>query len=88
VAILNPNGGPANVRLELWTPDGVLAQAATVNLAPNNRTALYLRDWFPGMAPMLFGNVRIHSNLPIFGIGQMNDRSLHFLSAVPMIAIP
>jgi len=88
IAILNPNSETANVRLELRTPDGTLAKITTVDLPPNNRTALYLTDWFPGMAPLLFGNVRIHSNKPIFGFGQMNDLALHFLSAVPMIAIP
>jgi hypothetical protein len=37
---------------------------------------------------MLFGNVRVRSDRPLYGIGQMNDRALNFLSAVPMIAIP
>jgi len=88
VAILNPNSAAANVTLELWTPDGILARTTTVSLAAGARTALYLTDWFPGMAPILIGNVRVHSNRPVYGMGQMNDRALHFLSAVPMIPFP
>jgi len=88
VAILNPNSAAALVTLELWTPEGVLAHTATATLPAGARTALYLTNWFPGMEPMLFGNVRVHSDRPLYGIGQMNDRALNFLSAVPMIAIP
>jgi len=88
VAILNPNSATANVTLELWTPDGKLAHFTTVALEPGTRTALYLNGWFPQMEPMLYGNVRVHSDMPVYGIGQMNDRALHFLSAVPMIPFP
>jgi hypothetical protein len=88
IAILNPNSSTANVTMELWTADGSLAHATTIALSPGNRTALYLSDWFPGMAPILTGNVRVHSDMPVYGLAQMNDRALHFLSAVPMIPFP
>jgi hypothetical protein len=88
VAILNPNSAAAFVTLQLWTPEGGLTQQTTLTMPAGTRAALYLSNWFPGMAPMLFGNVRIHSSIPIFGIGLMNDRALHFLSAVPMIPFP
>jgi len=88
IAVLNPNNSTANVTMELWTADGSLAKTTTIALSPGNRTALYLTDWFPGMAPILTGNVRVHSDKPVYGLAQLNDRALHFLSAVPMIPFP
>jgi N-acetylneuraminic acid mutarotase len=88
IALLNTNDGAANVTVELWSTDGKLRQSASATLKPGERTALYLSDYFPGMGSYVQGNVRVHSNRPVFGIGLINDRSFNFIAAVPAIPMP
>jgi hypothetical protein len=88
IAILNSNDQSATVTMELWKPEGVLERSATLKLSPGTRTALYLSDYFPGLTPRLVGNIRIRSDQPVHSFSLMNDRSFHFLSAVPAIPFP
>jgi hypothetical protein len=88
IAILNSNDQPAAVTMELWQPEGRLERSAILELSPGTRTALYLSDYFPGLTPHLVGNIRIHSDQPLHSFSLINDRSFHFLSAVPAIPFP
>ncbi len=88
IALLNTNSTTANVTLDLWGPGGTKERSASVSLPPGTRTAMFLSDYFPGLTPHLVGNIRVSSDKPIHGFSLYNDRSLHFISAVPAIPIP
>ena len=88
IALLNGGSFPADVTVELWSPDGNVERTATLRLQPGNRVAQYLGDYFPGLGPHLVANIRVRSSQPIHAIGLLNDRSLHFLAAVPAMAVP
>jgi len=88
VAILNTNDVPATVRVELWNPDGSIDHNAVLTLQPHSRVAQYLSDLFPGMQPRVAGNIRIGSDQPVYGIGLINDRELHFITAMPAMPYP
>jgi hypothetical protein len=88
IALLNTNSTGTNVTLELWGPDGTLIGSKTVNLGPGTRMAQYLSDFFPNLSPLLVANIRVSSDLPIHGIAIMNDRSLHFVAAIPAVPFP
>jgi len=88
LALLNSNDISANVTLELWGPGGTLDRSTAFTLPSGTRVALYLSDFFPNLAPHLVGNIRIRSDKGIHGFSLVNDRSLHFLTAVPPIPFP
>jgi hypothetical protein len=88
VALLNTNSLAAHVRIELWGQDGSMQRSATVTLNPGTRTALYLPDYFPGLTSVPTGNIRIHSDQPLYGISLMHDRAVNFLLAVPAVPLP
>ncbi len=88
IAMLNSNDQAATVTMELWGLQGTLDSTRTLTLPSGARTALYLVDYFPGMASRLVGNIRIHSDQPLHCISLVNDRQLHFLAAAPAIPFP
>jgi hypothetical protein len=88
VAMLNLSGQTANVRLELWGPEGAIVRAVTATLSSGSRTALYLSDYFPGLSPQLMGNIRVHSDQPLHSFSLVHDRMLNFMTAVPPTPIP
>jgi N-acetylneuraminic acid mutarotase len=88
IALLNAGDRPAAVTMELWQPDGSVARRVSRTLAPRSRTALYLQDYFPGLAPQLVGNIRVASDQPVHSFALLNDRSFHFIAAVPPIPYP
>ena len=88
VALLNSGDQPANIQLELWGTSGSLDETRSLTLSPHSRLSQVLTELFPGMMPRRAGNVRIHSDQPLFGIGVMYDRNLRFFSYVPATAIP
>lgn len=87
-ALLNSNDDAAHVTLELWKPDGTLDRSTSFSLAGRARTALYLRDDFPGLEARTTGNVRVRSDRPLHALSLVNDRELHFVAAVPAIPYP
>ncbi len=88
IALLNVNDSPANVTLELWKPDGTKIRSASLTLAPGTRIAQYLAGYFPGIEPILSGNIRIHSSLPLHTLSIVHDWDLHFMAPNPAIPIP
>jgi len=88
IALLNTNNSPANVTIELWGPGGTLERSTTVRLAPGTRTTMFLSDYFPNLAPYLVANIRVRSDQPIHSFSLMNDRALHFVSAIPAVPFP
>jgi len=88
IAILNPNDVSGTVTVELWNPNGSIDHTAVLTLQPHSRAAEYLSDLFPGMQPRVEGNIRIGSDQPLYGVGLINDRELHFLTAMPAIPYP
>ena len=88
IAILNANDVTATVRVELWNPDGSIDHTAVLSLQPHSRIAQYLSDLFPGMQPRVAGNIRIGSDQPVHGVGLINDRELHFITAMPAMPYP
>ncbi len=51
VAIVNPSSAAVTVAVTLWDDNGNVAGTSSVNLAANNKTALYMRT-LPGLAGM------------------------------------
>ena len=88
IALLNTNSSPANVAVELWGPGGTIGRSTAVTLAPGTRTAMYLNDYFPNLAPYLVANIRIRSDQPIHSFSLMHDRALHFVAAIPAVPFP
>ncbi len=88
IALLNHNDTDASVTMELWGGDGSLVQSKTLTIAPGNRTALYLSDFFPGMGESLAGHVRIRSSVPLYSLSLIHDTAMHFIAAVPAIQFP
>ncbi|MFH1574034.1 MAG: DUF5719 family protein, partial [Acidobacteriota bacterium] len=88
IAILNSNDQAATVTMELWGPQGTLDNSRVITVPPGTRTALYLSDYFQGMAPHLVGNIRIHSDQPLHCLSLVHDRQLRFLAAAPPIPFP
>ena len=88
IAILNANDITATARIELWSPDGSIEHAAVLTVQPHTRIAQYLSDLFPGMQPRVSGNIRVGSDQPLYGVGLINDRELHFLASMPAMSYP
>lgn len=88
IALLNSNSQPVNASLELWGPAGTLDASTTITLAPGTQKAMYLSDYFSGMQPHHFANVRIRSDQPLHSFAILSDRSLRFLCAVPPVPFP
>jgi hypothetical protein len=88
ILLLNPNGGSASVDVELWTPGGTLDRSVSVSLGAGERTIRYLSDYFPGLPPQLYGNIRIHSTLPLISYSLLNQREFNFATTVPPIPYP
>jgi hypothetical protein len=88
IALLNTNSSTANVTLELWGPGGTLDRTTSFKLGPGTRTAQYLGDYFPNLSSYLVANIRVRSDQPIHSIAIMNDRSLHFVAAIPAVPFP
>jgi hypothetical protein len=76
------------VTLELWGPGGTIDSSQTVSLPAGSRSALYLSDYWPSLAPHLVANIRVHSDKPIHGFALVNDRPFNFITPVPPIPIP
>jgi hypothetical protein len=87
IALLNPNSDPAQVVLELWGVDGIIIATALLKLDPQSRTAAYLDSLFPGMNPLLIGNLRVRSDKALCGYGIVNDSLFNFVMAMPAISI-
>jgi len=85
ISLLNAGAETAVIKIELWAPDGTLYRSSTVNLSSGTRTAQYLNQLFSNLGSLLVGNVRVHSNKPIFGFGLLHDGGVNFISALPPI---
>jgi hypothetical protein len=85
VALLNNDSAPAVVTLELWGMDCALISTETLILEPKSRTSVYLDSLFPGMNPLLMGNLRVRSDKGIYGFGIVNDSGFNFVMAMPLI---
>jgi len=88
LSLVNNGDQAAHVQFELWGTNGTLDKSASVTIGPHTSFAQELNLIFPGMAQHRAGNVRVHSDQPIFGIGAMYDRPLHFIAAVPPVVFP
>jgi hypothetical protein len=88
VALLNGGSQTATVQLELWGKAGTLDEAATITLAPGTQLSQTLSRIFPAMEPHSSGYVRVRSNQPIYGLGTLFDREMHFISSVPPVVFP
>ncbi len=88
LAFLNANDSAANVKMELWGPDGSLKRSTTFTISPGARSAQYLDGFFRGMDPILIGNVRVSSDQPLHSFALIHDTDVHFIAAVPAILFP
>jgi hypothetical protein len=88
IALLNANDSPANVTVELWKPDGTKLRSSSLTLAPGTRIAQYLVGYFQGLGPILAGNIRIHSTLPLHMMSIVHDWDLNFMAPNSAIPIP
>lgn len=88
LALLNNNQSPAQVTLELWDTDGnMIASTSPMTLAPKARTVAYLDALFPGMDPIMTGNVRVRSDQPLNGFAVVNNPGFTFLLTMQPIAL-
>jgi hypothetical protein len=88
IALLNNGNQTAHVQLELWGPAGTLDQSASVTVSPHTSVARELDLYFLGITQHQAGNLRIRSDQPIFGIGALYDKPLHFIASLPPVAFP
>jgi N-acetylneuraminic acid mutarotase len=88
IALLNGGNQPANVEIELWGASGTLDAYRTITLAPGTRIAEVLSQLLPEMEPHRLGNVRVHSDQPLYGMGTVFDQRLTFISSVPPVSFP
>jgi len=88
IALLNSGDVPANVRVELWGPNGTLDNVATITMAPHTQDVRAVAGFFPTMQWHRYGNVRIQSDQPLHSLGILFSRQLYFLSSIPPVANP
>ncbi|NWG13688.1 MAG: hypothetical protein HXY20_09155 [Acidobacteria bacterium] len=88
IALLNTGDAPATVTVELWGPGGTLDRSTTQTLTPRTNSALYLKDYFPGLEERIVGNIRIRSSAPLHALAILHDRSLNFMAAIPPTPLP
>jgi deoxycytidylate deaminase len=88
IGLLNPGSSPANVTLELWNPSGRIDYSTSVVVPARGQLAKGLTDFFKGMQPYQYANVRIRSNQPLYSFGSLYALDLHFMSALTAVPYP
>jgi hypothetical protein len=67
--------------------DGKIIATASLTPNPLSRTAAYLDSLFPGMDPLLVGNLRVRSDKALCGYGIVNDSGFNFVISMSVISI-
>jgi hypothetical protein len=88
IGLLNPGSSPANVTLELWNPSGRIDYSTSVVVPARGRLAQALTEFFKGMQPYQFANVRIRSDQPLHSFGSLYALNLQFMSALTAVPYP
>ena len=88
IGLLNPGSSPANVTLELWNPSGWIDYSTSAVVPPRGQLAKGLTDFFKGMQPYQYANVRIRSDQPLYSFGSLYALDLHFMSALTAVPYP
>lgn len=81
ITLLNPNPGDSLVSLEVFDRSGSLTGTALTELAANQKRALLLPEWIPGLDSQIGGYVRVRSTRPLVGFELFG--SPDYLAAVP-----
>jgi hypothetical protein len=83
VTLLNPNAEAALVSIEVFNQAGARVGSRFLVLAAEEKKALLLNEWIPGMDHQIDGFIRIRSTMPIYGFELFGAWDGAFLSAVP-----
>ena len=81
LSFLNTEAGTASLTLQLWDTNGTLRASRTVSLAPGANLYSTLFGLFEMRLDT--GNVRVLSNRPVYGMGEIRARSGRFLTPIP-----
>ena len=85
LAVLNPNSTNAQVKIELYAPDGTLSMSATQTVAPGQRISRLLTELFPDLVGQDWhaGYVKLTADVGVACFGVFGTQNLSVLSAIP-----
>ena len=90
LALLNPAGSDANVKIEVHDSGGALLYSRTEFIPARQRRSRLLTEYFPALDanPINAGYIRVMSDNGIASFALFGTRALSVLSAVPQQVVP
>ncbi|MDR0842572.1 MAG: hypothetical protein LBP68_04030 [Acidobacteriota bacterium] len=85
LTFLNAGSAAATLTLELWDVDGAKVAEKTVALPARSNRSGTIEGLF-GTA-LRTGNVRVTSSQPVYGMGEIRERHLRFITPIPAVAV-
>ncbi len=82
LAFFNPNSEETEIRIDVFSPGGLVTGSLEMKLPAGHRTSQLLSDLVPSTNGQVGGHVVVESTLPIIGQAMFGRFSLDFLSAV------
>ena len=91
VAILNPNDGAANVKIEVFDASGSPVASRSIEIPAGQRISGLLTEYFPNnlfLEDQRGGYIRITADRGVTGFSLFGTKDLSVLSAVPPQVVP
>ena len=85
LALLNPGGADANVRVDVSNPQGAVIASSTFKVKGRGRISKVLTEYFPELSSqeLSAGYIRVESDQPLAGFALFGTHRLSVISAIP-----